>query len=131
MAINHEHESADERNPSVEFDKSDLSARGILTFLIVLGVFAVVLNLAVVGMYVGMTKFADKHDKELSPLAPKTVTPRAGILTEHGEHQHSEISRAALAERRHRRHDEVSGEGSRSADRPAMAGCARQRASAD
>ena len=45
-----------------------------------LGVFAIVLNLAVVGMYVGMTKFADKHEKELSPLAPQTVTPRAGIL---------------------------------------------------
>jgi hypothetical protein len=81
MAINHGHESADERNPSVEFDKSDLSARGILIFFIVLGVFAVLLNLAVVGMYLGMTKFADKHDKELSPLASKTVMPRAGILT--------------------------------------------------
>jgi hypothetical protein len=83
MTINHGHESADERNPrnpSVEFDKSDLSARGILTFLIVLGVLAIVLNLVVVGMYVGMTKFADLHEKELSPLAPQTITPRAGIL---------------------------------------------------
>jgi hypothetical protein len=81
MATNHEHESADERNPNVEFDKSDLSARGILIFFLVLGVFAVVLNLVVVGMYVGMTKFAVKHEKELSPLVPKTITPRAGILT--------------------------------------------------
>lgn len=81
MTINHGHESADERNPSVEFDKSDLSARGILIFLIVLGVFAILLNLAAIGMYVGMTKFADKHEKELNPLASKTVTPRSGILT--------------------------------------------------
>lgn len=79
MATNHEY--GDPRNPSVEFDKSDLSARGILIFFFVLAVFAVAINLAVIGMYAGMTKIAEKHDTELSPLAPKTVTPRAGILT--------------------------------------------------
>jgi hypothetical protein len=28
-----------------------------------------------------MTRISERHDTELSPLAPKTVTPRAGILT--------------------------------------------------
>ena len=41
MATNHGHEYGAERNPSVEFDKSDLSARGILIFFFVLAVFAV------------------------------------------------------------------------------------------
>ncbi len=66
---------------SVEFDKSDLSARGILIFFFVLAVFAVGLNLTVIGLYVGMTKVAERHDTELSPLAPKTITPRAEIMT--------------------------------------------------
>jgi hypothetical protein len=81
MATNHERESGEDRNPSVEFDKTDLSARGILIFFIVLAVFAVVLNLIVIGLYAGMTKIAEKHDPDLGPLVPKAVTPRAGILT--------------------------------------------------
>ena len=28
-----------------------------------------------------MTRIAEKHEPEISPLAPKAVTPRAGILT--------------------------------------------------
>jgi len=32
-------------------------------------------------MYIGMTRFAEKHDPEMSPLAPKAVTPRSGIMT--------------------------------------------------
>lgn len=81
MATNHEHEYSEERNPGVEFDKSDLSARGILIFFFVLAVFAVGLNLIVIGLYAGMTKVAERHDTELSPLAPKTITPRAEIMT--------------------------------------------------
>ncbi len=81
MATNHGHENEEPRNPSVEFDTSDLGARGILIFFVVLGVFAVAANLCVVGMYMGMTRIAAKHDAEPSPLAPRTVTPRAGILT--------------------------------------------------
>jgi hypothetical protein len=78
---NHGYENDDTRNPGVEFDKSDLGARGILIFFVVLGMFAVAAHLGVLGMYMGMTKIAEKHDTELSPLAPKTVTPRSGILT--------------------------------------------------
>jgi hypothetical protein len=81
MATNHAHDSGEERNPSVGYDKSDLGARGILIFFLVLAVFAVALNLMVVGMYVGMTRIADKHDPEMSPLAPKAVAPRSGVMT--------------------------------------------------
>jgi hypothetical protein len=80
MATNHGHEDGDSRNPSVGFDKSDLGARGILIFFVVLAAAAVAVNLCVLGMYVGMTKFSEKHEAEVSPLAPKTVTPRAEIL---------------------------------------------------
>jgi hypothetical protein len=76
------HDEMDEpRNPSVEFDKSDLGARGILIFFVVLGLFAIAMQLIVLGMYAGMTRVADKHEPEQSPLAPKTVTQRSGILT--------------------------------------------------
>ena len=81
MAINHDHENGEPRNPSVGYDKSDLGARGILIFFLVLAIFAVCIHLGVLGMYVGMTRIAEKHDPELSPLAPKTVASRSGILT--------------------------------------------------
>ncbi len=81
MSTNHGHESGDERNPSVKYDKSDLGARGILIFFLVLLVSAVTVHLCVLGLYVGMTKVADQHVPETSPLAPKTVMPRAEILT--------------------------------------------------
>ena len=78
---NHADENGEPRNPGVEFDTSDLGARGILIFFLVLAIFAVGVHLAVLSLYVGMTRIAGKHDPELSPLAPKTVTPRSGILT--------------------------------------------------
>jgi hypothetical protein len=81
MATNHGHDGGDQGNPSVGYDKSDLSARGILIFFFVLAVFAVAIHLGVLGMYVGMTRIAEKHEPELSPLAPKAITPRSGILT--------------------------------------------------
>lgn len=81
MSTNHGHESGEERNPSVKYDKSDLGARGILIFFLVLLVAAVAVHLGVLGLYVGMTKVADQHAPETSPLAPKTVMPRAEILT--------------------------------------------------
>lgn len=80
MAINHGHGNGAERNPSVEYDKSDLSARGILIFLFVLAVFAISIQFVVFGLYAGMTRIADKHEPETSPLASQTVEPRQGIL---------------------------------------------------
>jgi hypothetical protein len=80
MTTKHGQGSDDEHNPSVGYDKSDLSAKGILIFFLVLAIFTVVMNVGVIGMYFGMTKIAEKHDLELSPLAPKAVTPRAGIM---------------------------------------------------
>lgn len=85
MATNHGHaggeDRGEDRNPSVDYDKSDLSARGILIFFLVLAIFGVVINLGVLGMYIGMTKVAEKHEVEVSPLAPQSVTPRSGIMT--------------------------------------------------
>ena len=80
MATNHQHGNDDAGNASVTYDRSDLGARGILIFFLVLAVFAVCIHLAVLGMWVGLSKVADKHDPELSPLAPRTVTPRVGVL---------------------------------------------------
>lgn len=80
MATNHGHGNGAERNPSVEYDKSDLSARGILIFLFVLAVFAISIQFVVFGLYAGMTRIADKHEPETSPLASQTVEPRQGIL---------------------------------------------------
>jgi hypothetical protein len=80
MATNHGHGNGAERNANVEYDKSDLSARGILIFLVVLAVFALAIHLAVLGLYAGMTKVAEKYESETSPLAQQTVTPRDKIL---------------------------------------------------
>jgi hypothetical protein len=81
MATNHGHGNGEERNPGVGYDKSDLSARGILIFLLVLAMGAIAIHFTVLGLYVGMTRIAEKHDPESSPLAPQTFTPRDGILT--------------------------------------------------
>lgn len=78
MAIDHGYGG---RNPGVEYDKSDLGAKGIVVFFIVLGFFAIVMHLVVLGLYAGMTRVSEKQDRELSPLAPQTYTPREGILT--------------------------------------------------
>jgi len=77
----HGYEGMEPRNPEVSFDSTDLSARGILIFFLVLAIFAVGVHLTVLGLYVGMTRVAEKHDPEQLPLAPKEVTPRSGILT--------------------------------------------------
>lgn len=85
MATDHAHNTngtlGEPRNPSVLFDKSDLSARGIVIFFVVLAVFAVAMHIVVLGLYVGMTKISEKHEAEISPLATTVITPRSGILT--------------------------------------------------
>jgi hypothetical protein len=80
MAIDHGH-AENFRNPGVEYDKSDLGAKGILIFFVALAVFAIIMHLIVLGLYAGMTRVAEKQDRESNPLAPQTYTPRGGILT--------------------------------------------------
>lgn len=80
MATNHGHGNDDAGNASVTYDKSDLGARGILIFFVVLGVFAIGMHLIVLGLWAGLNKVADKHDTEISPLAPKMVSPRSGVM---------------------------------------------------
>jgi hypothetical protein len=80
MATNHGHGNGELENPSVTYDKSDLGARGILIFFLVLAVFAVCMHLIVLGLWVGLTKATDKHDVELSPLGPHAVTPRSEVM---------------------------------------------------
>ena len=81
MATNHGHGNDADGNPGVGFDKSDLSAKAILIFFFVLATAAVAIHLVVLGLYIGMTKVAQQHEVESSPLAPQTYTPRDGILT--------------------------------------------------
>ncbi len=128
MNIDHEHESDEARNPSVKYDKSDLGARGILIFFLVLLVSAIAVHLCVLGLYVGMTKFADEHDPEVSPLAPKTFTPRAEILTNTSNVNVQQFPQPRLLTPYPRpggRDVEVSAAGNGSADGPAVEGRAR------
>jgi hypothetical protein len=81
MATDHGHGNGNGRNPGVEYDKSDLSPKGILIFFVVLAVFALVIHITVLGLYAGMTKIADKREAQITPLAPQTYTPRTEILT--------------------------------------------------
>ena len=80
MAIDHGHGADAGRNPGVAYDKTDLGARGILFFFLGLAVFGILMQLIVLGMYAGMTRFAVKHEVEASPLAPQTYTPRSEVL---------------------------------------------------
>lgn len=79
MDTNREHGSGPV-NPEVAFDKTDLGARGIFMFFVALGLFAVVMHVAALGIWVGLNKFADKHDPATSPLASNKVTPRSEVL---------------------------------------------------
>ena len=79
MATDHTHEHGN-TNPSVTYDKSDLSAGGILIFFSVMIVFFVAMSLAALGLWVGLNKVADKHDPEPSPLVKDVVTPRSQVL---------------------------------------------------
>jgi hypothetical protein len=79
MNTNHTHGAG--QNHGVEYDKTDLGAKGILIFFVVLGLFALAMHLGALAMYAGMTKFAEAHEAESSPLAPQTYTPRDEILT--------------------------------------------------
>jgi hypothetical protein len=79
MATNHGH--GPNAGHGVEYDKTDLGAKGILIFFIVLGAFAIAMQLGALALYAGMTKFAEKHEAESNPLAPQTYTPRDEILT--------------------------------------------------
>jgi hypothetical protein len=79
MDINHTQGAG--QNHGVEYDKTDLGAKGFLIFFLVLGIFAVAMHLGALALYAGMTKFAEAHEAETSPLAPQTYTPRAEILT--------------------------------------------------
>jgi hypothetical protein len=81
MAIDHGHGAGAGSNPGVAYDKTDLGARGILIFFLVLAVFAIAMHLVVLGLYAGMTRIAEKREPETSPLAPQTSAPRTEILT--------------------------------------------------
>ena len=78
MATDHGHgthgNENEPSNPSVLYDKSDLGAKGILAFFVVLAVFAIAMNLVVLGLWVGLSKVTASRD-------PQTITPRAEILT--------------------------------------------------
>ncbi len=57
------------RNLDVSFEKSDLSARGILTFFVILLLSGVVFHLVVWGMYDGFIKLSDRMEPPVSPMA--------------------------------------------------------------
>ena len=103
MATDHGHEGGGnhgvdhdpERNPSVGYDRSDLGARGILIFFLVLAVFAVAVHLGVLGLYVGMTK-----DQRKARSGDQSAGSQGGDAArrnpdQHGEREHTAISRAA------------------------------------
>jgi len=57
------------RNTDVAYEKSDLSARGILTFFVILLLSGVVFHLVVWGMYDGFIKLSDRMEPPVSPMA--------------------------------------------------------------
>jgi len=57
------------RNLDVAYEKSDLSARGILTFFVILLLSGVVFHLVVWGMYDGFIKLSDRMEPPVSPMA--------------------------------------------------------------
>lgn len=67
-------------NPGVTFEISDLSARGILGFFIVLAIVAVAVHFVVYGFYQALEGAAAKRDPEASPLAKQVERPQAAVL---------------------------------------------------
>lgn len=80
MDTNHEHSNHLHSNPEVMFDKTDLSARGILVFFAVLAISGILIHVAVFGMYRAYDAYANKHDVEVSPLAKPQRAPEAAVL---------------------------------------------------
>jgi hypothetical protein len=83
MATNHPDHGPDDsliRNPEVAYDHRDLSARGILVFLAILGIVGIAVHFLIYGMYRGMQKYAESQDPALHALAPKTAIPTPGIV---------------------------------------------------
>lgn len=86
MAINRDHipdHGPDDsliRNPEVSYERRDLGARGILVFLILLGISAIAIHFLIWGVYRGMEKFAIANEPELNPLVPQERFQRPAIV---------------------------------------------------
>ena len=63
------------RNAEVSYDRSDLGARGILLFLVVLAIAGIAVHFLILGLYVGMEKYAAANDPQLHPLLPPDKLP--------------------------------------------------------
>ena len=64
-----------ERNPGITYERRDLSSRGVLTFLIVLAVAAVLVHVVLWGAY----KYVSRHNVQ-PPLVPATVANDSGTV---------------------------------------------------
>ncbi|HET7442675.1 MAG TPA: hypothetical protein VFJ47_15335 [Terriglobales bacterium] len=56
------------QNPETEFEQRDLSAKGIMSFLLGLAVFGVILHFVLAGMYDVLDRYEQRHQPPLSPL---------------------------------------------------------------
>ena len=69
------------RNTEVSYEHRDMSARGVLLFLVVLGISGVAILALVWSMYFGMEKYAAANDPQLHPLAPPDkLPPRSRVI---------------------------------------------------
>ena len=70
------------QNPETDFEHRDLSATGIISFLIGLAVFGVIIHYALTGMYSVLDVYEKKHQPPLSPLAQPAEPQKKQLLSE-------------------------------------------------
>lgn len=70
------------QNPETEFEQRDLSAKGILSFLLGLAIFGVIIHYVLTGMYDVMDRYEQRHQPPLSPLATPVEKQKTQNLAE-------------------------------------------------
>lgn len=61
------------KHPEVEYERSDLSALGILGFLAGLAIVGLVLHIILAGMFSYLDTYTKRHEQATNPLAPATA----------------------------------------------------------
>jgi hypothetical protein len=69
MSAQHPHAHGELANENVHHEESDINVRAIITFVVVLTVTALVINLAMIGLFKLFDKIEDKNQAAISPLA--------------------------------------------------------------
>jgi hypothetical protein len=71
--------------PEEQHEDSDVNVKGVLGFLVFLGIMALLIHVAVWGMYIGLGKWEDSHDPQPNPMvaqAKNATAPGGTVLTQ-------------------------------------------------